>query len=60
MRPSISLVGVGLGDFFVDKSTDSEWLETGMDEAAKIPKLGFMGGIILRRAMILGAAQAKP
>ena len=54
MRPSITL-GVGLGDFFVDKSVDLEWLGTTMDEAAKIPKWGFLGGIILKRRIIFGA-----
>ncbi|KAF3956214.1 hypothetical protein CMV_018636 [Castanea mollissima] len=31
-----------------------------MEEATEIPKWGFLGGIILRHVMILGAAQAKP
>ena len=50
--PPTTLGGVGLGD--------SEWLGIAMDEAAEIPKWGFLGGIILRRVMILGAVQAKP
>ena len=35
-----------MGDFSVDKSIDSKWLEMAMDEVAKIPKLGFMGGMV--------------
>ena len=56
MRPSITL-GVGLGDFSIDRSADSEWLGTTMDEVAEIPKWGFLGGIILRLSMIFGVVQ---
>ena len=60
MWQSITLGGVGLGDFSIDSSTDSEWLGTTMDEVAEIPKRGFLSGILLRHVIILGATQAKP
>jgi len=56
LRPSITL-GVGLEDFSVDRSADSEWLGTAMDEDTEIPKWGFLGGIILRCRMIFGAVR---
>ena len=48
---------MGLGDFSIDRSADLEWLGTTMDEVAKIPKWGFLGGIILRLSMIFGVVQ---